>query len=673
MDTLLTDVSFVPLVFSRNRLVHTIDAAAPEMASRLNLKYALEIQVPTFPQSQIYEALHRSYGRETPAVTVGGISSFAGAKFEYNRRNGKLDGFLTYQKPNWKQNKMTTILSQTTPFKLREIVQGGTPAVNTDTTLATKWCIKAGLSDEDFIVWQNDFWSTYQANKRQFLTWQPSKKTIGRVQEEYLYFLVNFAPLPSKIRLRVQTYTSSGSSLETKAELANVALGTIVLCPVGVEALELADDIIKYDVWLSDEQNRRLSEVRTYVIDQQYRPNERHILFSNSLGGFDTLRLIGKGSETLKVSQTFAQRDSNQQAVDWLEMVVINTEGRKELTVSTGWSQSPDFLKYLDELMLSEQIFLITSKGHIPLRRSTNSLVDAEDNTDLIARTFSFAFDKIVQNYSDAKTDVAITSTARATLWEPLQWVHILDNYGKRTGRMRPVYLRKVYADDRTPYKPSTIKLNIDSDPDYIPDLVNPTIVQGSTPYPNTAIVRQGTYVRTNCEANKVGGFATITIAANKYGGEALGEAQRLAELEYASLNTQAYANLYGECLINPYDYVLSVPSDYAHFRQMGIDTTYDSIVNGNSGNAWYLDSEDPNANVYLAGTWDILISTVYNSSDWILFISGSNWTCRVYVNGVLLREVICINDNTGALNTIIIPFADIPGGSRVFIHKIKM
>ena len=674
-DTLLTDISFVPLVFSRNRLQHTIEAAEPELTSRVGLNYALEIQVPTFPQSLTYEALHRSYGKEAPVTAQGGVSSFAGAKFEYNRRNGKLDGLLTYQKPNWKQSKMTTIVSQTTPFKLREIVQGGTPSVNTDTTLPTQWCIKAGLSDEDFVVWQDAFWSTYQADKRQFLTWQPNNKTIGKTQEEYLSFLINFFPKPSKVRLRVQTYTVNGSTIQTRAELENVAMNMIVLCPVGAEALELADDVIKYEVWLSDEQNRRLSEVRTYVIDQQYRPNERHILFSNSLGGFDTLRLIGKGSETLKVSQTFAQRDSNQQAVDWFEMVVINTEGRKELTISTGWfgQNGKDFLKYLDELLLSEEMYLITEKGHLPIRRNTNELIDAEDDPTLIARKFSFVIDKVIQNYSDAPASGA--TETRETIWEGIDFSHILDAFGKRTGKMKPARLRKVYEDDRSIFKPLTLKPNIEGDVDYIPFLVNPSITAGSTPYPNTAIVRQGTFKRTNCGVGKVGGYATITIPANKYGSESPFEAQQMAELEYAFLNTQAYANLYGECILNPYDYTYTTPAGYAHFRQSGFGKN-DGVSKDNSngvgkGNMWFLQGQVGQTDVYPVGYWGFNLPTNYlTAQDWRFYIYGQNFGLKIYVNGVLIYDVAQVPVTSDFFADIHIPHAQIPSGARVFALK---
>jgi hypothetical protein len=44
-----------------------------------------------------------------------------------------------------------------------------------------------------------------------------------------------------------------------------------------------------------------------------------------------------------------------------------------------------------------------------------------------------------------------------------------------------------------------------------------------------------------------------------------------LAELEYTTLNTQEYANAYGECILNPYDYAFNVPANYAHFRQSGM------------------------------------------------------------------------------------------------------
>ncbi|MEA5259465.1 DUF5977 domain-containing protein [Arcicella aquatica] len=676
-DQLLTDISFVPLVFSRNRLLHTIEAADPEMTSRVGLAYSLDIQVPTFPQSLAFESLHQSRGKEAPVQSQGNTSSFSGALFEYNRRNGKLDGLLTYQKPYWKQNKMSTVVSQTTPFKLREVVTGGTPAVNLDATLPTKWCIKAGLSDEDFIIWQDSFWNVNQAQKRQFLTWQPNEKVIGKTQEEYLSFLINFFPRPSKVCLRIEAYKADKTStVFTKGNLENVAMNMIVLCPVGAEALGLGDDVVKYDVWLSDEQNRRFSEVRTYIIDPQFRPNERHILFSNSLGGFDTLRLIGKGSETLKVTQTFAQRDNQQKSIDWLEMVAINTEGHRELTISTGWfdRNAKKYLRYLDELMLSDEMYFITEKGHLPIRRNTNELIDTEDNTDVIARSFSFMLDKVIQNYSDAPGTGA--TQARATIWEGLDFSHILDGFGKRTGRMKPARLRKVYEDDRSIFKPLTMKPNVEGDADYLPYLINPNITPGSSPYPNTAIIRSGTFIRLNCSMGKVGGYATITIPAGKYGSESPGEAQQLAELEYTTTNTQEYANLFGDCVLNPYDYTYATPVGYAHFRQTGFvggDGVSKDDRNGiGKGNMWFLQNQVGQTDVYPQGYWGFNLPTNYlTNRGWRFILYGANFGLKVYVNGNLIYNVAQVPtaDNYADIE---IPHAQIPSGSRVYLVKIS-
>ncbi len=680
VDSLLTEIggrpiAFIPMEFSRNRLFHTIDAANPDLTSRANLSYCLEIQVPTFPQSLVFEPLHRSTGKEPPVTVFGNTNSFAGATFEYNRRNGKLDGLLNYQKPNWQQEKITSVFTQTTPFKLRELVTGGTPNVNTDTTLATRFCIKAGLNDEDFAMWADTFWTKYQFEQRRFLTWQPNNKLIGRDQEEYLSFLMNFSPKPSKVCLRVQSYKPTGTNTFTAKELEVVTQNSVVLCPVGCKALGLDNDVYQYDVWLSDEQNRRFTEIRTFQIDSRYRANERSILFSNSLGGFDTIRLVGKATETLKVSQTYAQRDKSVQGIDWMEMVVINTEGQRELVISTGWFErsAKDYLKYLDELMLSEQVYLVTDKGHIPLRKNTNALVDVEDNTELIARSFSFTYDRTIQNYSDAPSIGAVP--ARATTWEGLDFTHILDSFGRRTGRMRPARIRKVYSDDKSLFKPLTIKPNVESDPDYIAFLVNPSIVPGSSPYPNTAIVRQGTFVRSNCGNGKTGGYATINIPAGRYGSETPGEAQQLAELEYTTLNTQEYANAYGECILNPYDYAFNVPANYAHFRQSGMsgaDAVSKDNANGvGKGNAWFLQGQSGQTDLYPVGVWDINLPTNYLMGfNWRFILYGTNFGFKVYVNGQLIYNVAQV-PTVDSCASIEIPHNQIPSGARVYLLKV--
>ncbi|MDQ1085649.1 hypothetical protein [Siphonobacter sp. SORGH_AS_1065] len=489
MDVLSEQLVFLPVKFSRNELTYTIDAADPSLSSRVDLKYFLEILTPEFPLSPAFVALHRSEGRERPVGTSGSSTLYEGADFSYNDKGGKLDGKLSLVKPEFRQRTMRQSVTQTMPFKLREIVTGG---VETDKTGPTQWIAKSGLAPEHFPGYQDEFFSRFQTQKRQFLTWQPTFKTVGLSEEIYLSFMLNVFPVPATLKLRLQCVLSNGNTLPvaTISELSGLNQYGVAICPVGPAVLDLPTDWASYQVWLSDEANERISEVRTYTLDTAYQPYERYILYSNSLGGWDTLRLTGEASEKLRVSQVTAERSKkSSESIDRPEQLVVSTEGERELSFSTGYFQrdSQYWLSYLDELMLSEEIYLVSDQGHEPLQRVTSELTSHQDNVYLVARNFTFTKQAKVSNFSSLPANVP---SKRATAWAGQNYTHVLDKFGKRTGLMLATRLRKVYADDSTDVKPLTLKPNTPGDPDYQKPIFSPEVQVGFTPYPSKAISR---------------------------------------------------------------------------------------------------------------------------------------------------------------------------------------
>lgn len=572
IDAIATNLSYLPLKFSRNKLSHTIEAADTGLESRVGLKYYLTLNVPEFLFSDNLVELHTSEGRETPVSDQSGLQIFSGAEFRYNSgRNGKIDGLLSYTKPSRQQAEMSISVSQTMAFSLTERVQGGEPAVDTLNSLPKIYAIKAGLSNEDFYVHGETFWRKWQLGRKQFLTWQPNNKRIDTAQEEYLYFLLNFTQKPTEVRLKVQYYLPDGtdSGAIIKMSLSNPILYSVICCPVGAAALAIPAGATRYDVWLSNEQDKRISEIRSFILDQLGEVYDRSILFVNSLGGWDTLRLTGQAQRVLKVAQSVAEIERPADApIDFSELKIISIEGEYEFQISTGFFKrdAVNYLRYLDELLLSEEMYLITDKGHRPLQLLTSNLIDQADNQDLIARTFNFRVLETVENYSDLPASEPVPE--RATSWRGISLRQVLDGFGKRTGYLVFEKLEKVYADDDSLFKPYTVKGNYQGDPDYIDPIRDSTIVVGYTPFPSAGISRAGSFKRNNCAAGQVGGPATIAVPAGSYGGENPGDANALAEARFDSLDTQAFANTNGTCSVN------TIPVHLAIMHKIPMDGT---------------------------------------------------------------------------------------------------
>lgn len=665
IDASAADLSFLPLKFSRNKLAHTIEAADTTLASRVGLKYMLSLYVPEYPFSALFEELHTSEGRELPVTTDGGVQVFSGAEFRYNSgRNGKIDGLLSYTKPRWKQNSLSLSLSQTTAFYLREAIQGGTPPVALAADLPKAYAIKAGLSNEDFHAYGDSFFKTWQGTKRQFLTWQPDQKTVSPSQEEYLSFLLNFTPAPTELRLRVHYIYPNGSASNafTVMTLANPLLYSVVTCPVGPAVAGVPSNAVKYEVWLSDQNNRRFTETRTYHVDRSLQVADRSILFVNSLGGWDTFRLTGEGGRSLRVAQTTAEIERKATSdPDFSELKIISIEGEHEVQANTGYFRKDQaaYLKYLDELLLSDEMYLVTEKGHRPVQLTTTTHTDEQDNTDLIARAFTFRILSTVENFSDLPASQP--TPARATKWRGLNLQQVLDGFGKRTGKLAFSRLEKVYADDNTLVKPYSVKNNIQGDPDYIAPITDTTIVVGSTPFPSAAISRAGSFMRSNCGPNYLGSTATVTIPAGYYGGERAGEADVLAEARYDALNTQAFADANGSCVVN------NVPVQFAILHKIPMDANLKVIGSADYGpvvdvrvNGVEIISNTVGANppqtgnsgtlTVMPGTYDIIVQVEYAQQAPIrkckVVIPSKNREVKVEQSGYYAFDGVVVNSS---------------------------
>ncbi|WP_080239051.1 DUF5977 domain-containing protein [Spirosoma rigui] len=646
----IASLSFLPLQLSRNVVEHVIEAVDPGSApDRSVLSYFLRIDVPEFPQSPTLVELTTMEGREKPPVTVGGATTYEGAFFSIEQI---LDGFLSLQKPQFRQAMISAIASLTMPYRLAQIIQ----PLNTVVNCPVKWIIKAGLNDIDFAGWGDRFFDVYQGDARRFLTWQPDRKLVAAEQEEYLYFLMNCSPLPLVTRIRLEVFRTDGLLPEatTLMSIQNVLQNQVLCLPVGPAVLGIdLTNVVEYRIWLANENNERISEVRTYEIDQRYRRTERCILFSNSLGGYDTLRLLGSGLETFHVDRTLAERERPAGAgADFSELYVIDTLGERTLTIQSGYVERDDLrtLKYWDEVLLSQEWYLVTDAGHVPLELVTTDLVDGDDEADLIARTFTFRHVAAETNYS--LLPPAPPTKTRPTAWRGAGLLYLLDGFGKRLGLARPVRLQKYYLDDSTLVKPLVEKPNTPGDPDYIPPRPVPGVAVGSSPFLNVAISRAGSYKRATCPNGQQGGEALITVAAGKYGGETQEDADNRAEAEFVSLDTQAFADSAGTCsLSETYDWAvpanqwhmrLSVPGQIAIFHTNGVDGPADM------GNDQSLQNST-GPFVYPSGTADM--NFPIGDLNWYFYTYGSPGQAkrvRVYKNSVLQYDLNVILNGDG-------------------------
>lgn len=553
----LANFTLLPLRFAGNQLIENV--GSPDgVANRAPLLYRLDIYKPAAYQSGTFVVHESLRGREAPVFEVGGIVFSEGCNFDLSEF---VWGLLTASPPKAEQDTITVQPLATMPYYQKSWVEPY--KATTEVTSSIQYLLRAKLNEDQFAVWKENFFSSYLQEKRGFLTWQPNTaKIIDRDQPEFLSFLVHHNPVPTALKVRVDVEFQDGSRYATTLtpiQLTTVSNYSLYTVPVGFSALGLDEieeeeekDIFAYTVWLSDQNTQSLTEERRYIVNNDYQPYVRHVVFLNSLGGWDTLRLFGVSKEQLQVNTTLFQRQLEAKYTPSSEeLFVTNIAGKRKLTLNTGYLPDRQWLLYLEEILWTEKVFVHAQEGLIPLVLSQNTYDLPDDEEDFAGRTFVFEHSKTAIGYSALPSPPIFTNVARPMVWVGYGGYCLINDRGLRTGYQAFTMLELRYSDGLHERVPGTLrKPNNPDELGYLPPTLSAECA--ATPYLNTEISRVGSFLRNNCGPNYKGSAATIVIAAGQYGSESSQtEADTRAESAWSLLNTQDRANQYGSCTLS--------------------------------------------------------------------------------------------------------------------------
>ncbi|MFH0760710.1 MAG: hypothetical protein V2A67_04340 [Bacteroidota bacterium] len=237
-----------------------------------------------------------------------------------------------------------------------------------------------------------------------FLTWQPREKLVDRYQIEKLFYLVR-EPLTSLVlRIRIHYLDGSTSGPIAQAVVDIPAEKTVYEFSLTLNTLQLPGydqhTIEYYEVWMENGQGDRISEKRTYRMDYGYHEFLRYFLFKNSLGGWDTLRTMGKVNSTREYSRTTGKHISQSQDTDRdHSLFQIGVLEKGTFLAQTGWVKREE-VDWLRELLLSETIYQVLSDRLVPVlitEKTTHSLMDGED---LFSLEFEYTYSHEGGQYS---------------------------------------------------------------------------------------------------------------------------------------------------------------------------------------------------------------------------------------------------------------------------------
>jgi hypothetical protein len=312
---------------------------------------------------------------------------------------------------------------------------GGVTGIETEpsapTTTEYYLALHGGLSKLKFATLP-EFFSIYLPHTRKFLTWAPLEKLVDKSQEDYLTFWFTDTPPANTARLRITAYYTDGTSQSSNVvEITNVNTADHLRMirfktgPMnsGVYAINSAKTLLKYTVGIANNVNTYISELRTYIIDPVSFPTRKFLMFLNSLGTWEVLRLYGDTAEEERYQRQVMRKSLTPGYTgDEGEFQQTTVDGQPASEMGTGYfleTDSKDWLMYMRDLMRSTRVFDVTKGSRVPLVITSPALPGPKDRNYKYSARF-----EALHGYSDEvyTPDIPVT-------FDPLGFTLVCDPF----------------------------------------------------------------------------------------------------------------------------------------------------------------------------------------------------------------------------------------------------
>jgi hypothetical protein len=274
-------------------------------------------------------------------------------------------------------------------FYLKSAERFGMPPVTDGlSTARVHYVLCGGLSPYEAAI---DSWPAYQAAVKPFLTWEPDYQKVLPQQPAYLYYQHVSASAAAFVWLRVR-HVDGTSSQSVVDMLTDVRRWEVYCLAVGPAARGLTGpDVAGYDVWVADVAGVVLSQVRRFVLERAYYPQQRFFLYSNSLGGANVLAALGAAKHTVDVASEEVERPAFDP--DLGDVAVVDRTGTPTVSVVTG----PRLRKQVQadqELLLSKRVVLVKDGRTWPGRVKAATYTVRDEAEGLASLAFDFILPK---------------------------------------------------------------------------------------------------------------------------------------------------------------------------------------------------------------------------------------------------------------------------------------
>ena len=214
---------------------------------------------------------------------------------------------------------------------------------------------------------ETDFFNSWLVTNKKFLSWMPGPRTADRSQEDYISFLI-YNKNMSTIKYNVKLWYDDDTTAEDQLDIKNgVAFGEIYEFRIGpansgVLLLDPTKNLLRYDVWITNQDDIAVSEVLTVRISELRKRHTRYYLFLNSLGGYEVLRTTGltksEAEITNEIINVFLPTDYQ---ADQGEEITHNPRNQRFRDVSSGYQLDKYWIEWYQDFRLSPRVYDITN------------------------------------------------------------------------------------------------------------------------------------------------------------------------------------------------------------------------------------------------------------------------------------------------------------------------
>lgn len=265
---------------------------------------------------------------------------------------------------------------------------------------STYYVMNAGVSwmqQAKYNASDSSFWAKLTYNNY-FLSWAPTTRIVAPSEPVKLYKVND--TLATTLKLKIKRYISgaaqSTETLETLADTVAMGLYEFVVTPAKANLAGLSNETLtKYEVWIENQSDVRVSEIRTFVLDYTYYENTRYFLFRNSLGAYEIVRSTGvieRGDSYISDTSSFEMED-DYTSLD-REMVIPYKGENQRFRLSLGWlsryANGEEYRNWLRDFALSKEVYQCIGNTIKPVVLISDSLAHGRDRNNLSEFSFEF-------------------------------------------------------------------------------------------------------------------------------------------------------------------------------------------------------------------------------------------------------------------------------------------